>query len=246
MRQHSDGEQQADFQSGCYGMTSSDFTLGFVLGMAGSLHCVQMCGPLLLSLNLPVVLNKRTSVAASHFLYHAGRIATYSALGALAGWLGHGVTQVARWESAASLAAGVLMLVAGLLMLGALRRPSFIQITPARVITSRAAGLLTSPTLASRIRLGALMGFIPCGLIYVALLKAMAPAEPLAGAVSMAGFGLGTGIPLFALGACSSYLARPLARYGPTLTAASVAAMGLFLVVRGMMPVTMAGHVHPH
>jgi sulfite exporter TauE/SafE len=113
-------------------------------------------------------------------------------------------------------------------------------------MTRRAAALLTNPTLRSRIRLGGLMGFLPCGLVYVALLKAMAPAEPLAGAVSMAAFGLGTGIPLLALGAFSAYLARPLARYGSTLTAVSVAAMGLFLVVRGMMPVTTAGHLHPH
>ena len=95
------------------------------------------------------------------------------------------------------------------------------------------------------VRLGSLMGLLPCGLVYAALLKSLAPADPLAGAVSMAAFGLGTAGPLFLLGAFSSYLARPLARYGSTLTAASVTAMGLFLVIRGLMPVTMAVHVHP-
>jgi sulfite exporter TauE/SafE len=138
------------------------------------------------------------------------------------------------------------MLLAGLLMIGALRRPSFIQIAPARAITGRAAKLLTNPAVAARVRLGALMGFLPCGLVYVALMKAMAPGEMLAGAASMAAFGVGTAGPLILLGAFSSYLARPLARYGATLTAASVTVMGLFLLVRGLMPVTMAGHMHPH
>jgi len=227
-------------------MTWADFTLGFLLGLAGSLHCVQMCGPVVLSLNLPVALSSRSRGVASHFLYHAGRILTYTALGALAGWLGHGVIQIAKWESAASLAAGALMLLAGLLMIGALRRPSFIQIAPARSITRRAAGLLTNPAFFARVRLGALMGFLPCGLTFVALMKAMAPGEALGGAASMLAFGIGTAGPLILLGAFSSYLARPLARFGPTLTAASVTAMGLFLLIRGLMPVTMAGHMHPH
>lgn len=225
-------------------MTWTDFTLGFLLGLAGSLHCVQMCGPVVLSLNLPVAMSS-TSGVASHFSYHVGRILTYATLGALAGWLGHGVIRIARWESAASLAAGALMLIAGLLMIGALRRPSFIQIAPARSITRRAASLLTNHALFARLRLGAVMGFLPCGLVYVALMKAMAPADPLGGALSMAAFGLGTAGPLILLGAFSSYLARPLARYGATLTAVSVTAMGLFLLARGLTPVTMAGHMHP-
>ncbi|MFX0591063.1 sulfite exporter TauE/SafE family protein, partial [Glaesserella parasuis] len=67
-------------------MNAVDFTLMFALGLAGSLHCVQMCGPLVLSLDL-----QGHPSFVGHVRYHAGRVITYTILGALAGWLGTGV-----------------------------------------------------------------------------------------------------------------------------------------------------------
>jgi sulfite exporter TauE/SafE len=227
-------------------MTPADFSINFGLGLAGSLHCVQMCGPIVLSFGLPLAGWPRPRQAAGHILYHSGRIATYSLLGAVAGTFGNTLKALTPYQNAASLTAGALMLLAGLLMLGAIRRPSLIQIRPAAGLSRRAARFLTTPTLPSKLRVGALLGLLPCGLVYAALLKAIAPANALDGALTMFAFGLGTAGPLLALGIFSSAVTRSLSQWGTRLSAAAVTAMGLFLLLRGLLPVTMAHHVHPH
>ncbi len=133
-------------------MTWADCSVAFLLGVAGSLHCVQMCGPNLLSCTMPLARRRSAYRAAGHLFYHLGRIATYGFLGALAGGLGLSLKTVMPWQSAASIAAGAVMLLAGLWMLGALRRPELVQITPVAAMTRR-AGRLISPS-AGRCRTG--------------------------------------------------------------------------------------------
>lgn len=220
-------------------MTTLDFGLNIGLGLAGSLHCVQMCGPVILAWSLPS--SDRT--AASHFAYHAGRIATYSLLGALAGTFGRAISSIAKWEAAASLVAGSLMLIAGLLMLGALRRPQLVQISGASWLTRTAGRWIRS---APRIQLGALMGLLPCGLLYAALIKSMAPGNAIDGALTMLGFGVGTMAPLLVLGLGSVRFGRSLGRWSVPISAASVTLLGLFLVARGLAPVTFGACPHHH
>lgn len=232
-------------------MTALDMTLGFGLGLAGSLHCVQMCGPIVLAWCIP---SNASGEAGSHLgqaagqgFYHVGRIATYALLGALAGAFGQAIRSLARWETAASLAAGLLLVLAGLLMAGAVRRPQLVHITPAAGVTRRAARWLHTPTPLGRLRLGLLLGFLPCGFIYAALLQAMAPGNPIDGALTMAAFGLGTAGPLFAVGLGSGALAPWLRRFGgQRLAAVSMLALGVFLILRGLSPVAMAGGGHHH
>src|SRR5690606_28223191 len=59
----------------------------FLIGLAGSLHCVAMCGPL----NVALRVGRATS---TQMLYHGGRIAMYALAGAVAGALGHGLMAV--------------------------------------------------------------------------------------------------------------------------------------------------------
>ena len=87
-------------------MTPADFSINFALGLAGSLHCVQMCGPIVLSFGLPLANWARPRQAAGHILYHSGRIATYSLLGAVAGTFGNTLSALAPYQNAASLTAG--------------------------------------------------------------------------------------------------------------------------------------------
>lgn len=227
-------------------MTLADAALNFSLGLAGSLHCVSMCGPIVLSWSI-----SGSNRPTSHFLYHGGRILTYGLLGAAAGWLGHAMSLLgsfARFQNAAAVIAGILMVVAGLLLAGALRKPELVQIAPVAGLTRRAARLLNDPAWTSRLRMGLLLGFLPCGLVYAALLKAMAPANAWDGALTMMLFGLGTAGPLLGLGLFSTVFSRRISKWGVPLTAVAVALMGVALIVRGLMPmsVTPAGHVHHH
>jgi len=221
-------------------MTLLDFSLNVGLGLAGSLHCVQMCGPFILAWSFPS--SDRT--AAGHVAYHAGRLATYSFLGALAGAFGHVIASIAKVETAATLVAGSLMLIAGLLMLGAIRRPQLVQIAGTSWLTRTAGRWIRS---APRIQLGALMGLLPCGMVYAALIKAIAPGNAIDGALTMFSFGLGTTAPLLAVGLGASRFGRSLGRWSLPVTAASVTLLGLLLVARGLsLPVTFGGGMHHH
>jgi sulfite exporter TauE/SafE len=213
-------------------MNWSDLSVVFGLSVVASLHCAQMCGPIVVSLGLTDP--ARSSCAA----YNAGRVATYTALGALAGLIGKSFTALGRLagiEEAAALICGVLMVIAGIIMFGALRSPQLVQIAPIR----RAGRLLNRPGVAARFGLGTLLGFLPCGLIYAALLKSMSAGSATAGAMNMLVFGLGTSVPLLALGLFSNTLLRWFGKHSAPLAATGVTVMGAALIWRGLKPICL-------
>ena len=169
-------------------------------------------------------------MGASRLVYHAGRLATYAALGVLFGALGHTFALVGmqRWVS---IVAGVALL-AGLL------------VTSRRVVNAPIARLvirlkslfgrvLQKRTLGSQFFLGALNGLLPCGLVYIAAAGAATTLSPASGALHMAAFGVGTLPILLGVSAIGGKL-RPLATHAPRLIPISVAVVALLLVMRGM------------
>lgn len=241
-------------------MTGLEFGVMFALGLVSSLHCVQMCGPIVLSYSIAVSQLAKSGVRpgfrlspllTSHLTYNAGRILTYSALGALAGLLGRTLSFLGRLAGVGAtlaLVSGVLMIVAGFFMLGVLPA-AFLESKLFRVpamLLQPLGGLLKSPGAGRRFLLGLTLGFLPCGLVYAALVKAMAAGSALGGALTMMAFGLGTVGALIAIGFFSSVLRGRVMRWGRQLAAVSVTGMGILLVWRGIMPpmMMMGGHVH--
>lgn len=221
-------------------MNFTDPAMMFVLGLAGSLHCVQMCGPLVLSLDL----SGTRAGLGGHLAYHSGRILTYAVLGALAGWLGTGVNvliAIDRVSNRAAVVAGLLMILAGLILFGAVKSNRLVQIGTNSTVARFGGRLLRTR---ARLVTGMVLGLLPCGLIYGALLKAIATASPLSGAASMAAFGLGTAGPLLGLGAFSSVLTQRFR--SQKLAAVGIALMGVVLVWRGLIPASAAAHMHHH
>ena len=94
-------------------MTPVDFGVASALGLVSGLHCLQMCGPIALVVG---------AGAAAALLYNAGRIVTYTFLGAVAGLGGPTALMLARAATATAIFAGAAMIVAGLLMIGLLPR----------------------------------------------------------------------------------------------------------------------------
>lgn len=243
-------------------MTPIDLGLMFMLGLASSLHCVQMCGPIVLTYSaaLGEAFKKSDSGSATlsallrnHLAYNGGRILTYSLLGAVAGLAGGAVGwigEVAGFSHVLALVSGGLMIVVGLSMLGVI--PTYVLGStlfriPALVLR-RVSRFLSAPGSGNRLLLGLALGFLPCGLIYAALLRAMATRSAAAGAATMAAFGLGTATSLLALGMFSSAIRFRLNRWGGQVAAIGVTLMGLVLIWRGTLTdmLMMGGHMHAH
>ncbi len=236
-------------------MNFLDFGVIFTLGLVSSLHCVQMCGPIVLSYSVALESLTRTASTAvfpsllrNHLAYNAGRILTYSALGAVAGTAGRtmgAMGRLAGFGHILAIVAGTAMIILGIVLLGVipLRIQTFFRVP--MTFLKRVGRLVSAPGSGSRFLLGLAIGFLPCGLIYAALLKAMATGSPIAGASTMLAFGLGTACALLAIGLFSSALRMRINRWGSQLAAVSVMVMGILLVWRGTLPamkMMMQGH----
>lgn len=234
-------------------MTLSQFWLMFALGLVGSIHCVQMCGPIVLSYSLPLAGGgpSRGRLATAHLWYNLGRITTYAALGALAGAAGGAIGLAGRLAGIAHggrIAAGVAMIAAGMYLSGMVRRSNLIRIDSPGIGARLARGgkrFMLSVRPASKFRLGLVLGFLPCGLIYAALLKAVDAGSATGGALTMLAFGLGTSLALGATGLVSTTFGWRLGRFGSALAGASIMFAGALLIWMGVAP-NAGMHHHAH
>jgi uncharacterized protein len=233
-------------------MNLVEFSLVFVFGLVSSLHCMQMCGPIVVSYSLPLARAgaARRGLLVAHTAYNSGRILIYMLLGALAGALGSVAGMAGRlagMANGARIFAGAVMVLAAIVMSGLL--PSTRGLVtierrgPVSWFSRAVGGLLLSPAPASKFRLGLLLGFLPCGLIYGALLKSVDAGAALPGALTMLAFGLGTAVALFPMGLASGFLGRRLGNWSNRLAAASLLLFGAFLLWRGLAAPAASCHV---
>jgi sulfite exporter TauE/SafE len=181
-----------------------------LLGLFGGLHCIGMCGGISASLSgaLPQPGNLR-----AQFGYNLGRILSYAVAGALAGGLGLSVLALLGSVGATALRvlAGLFLVAAGLYLSGWWMGMVRIEQVGARAWRriapfARRLGPLDRPW--KLVALGAIWGWLPCGLVYAALAGAVAAGGALEGARWMACFGLGTLPIMLTSGALSNALMR--------------------------------------
>ncbi len=213
---------------------------GFVLGLAGSLHCAAMCGPLV-GVIAPVF--GRRMVPA--LWYQAGRVLSYVSIGTLAGLVGAaaGLTGLGR---GLSIAAGVLMLLAAL----GLATRSFSRVGTwwtaqlSRVLRTVGRARVAFPR-ASVLGAGLANGALPCGLVYAAGLAAATSAGPLEGAAVMLAFGAGTAPMMLGLWTSAARLPAAVRQRLRALTPAALGIVGVLLVIRGVAAATGHSHAFP-
>lgn len=227
-------------------MTLLDVSVPFGLGFVSSLHCAGMCGPIVLAYTIPLRSAATPRLLTAHLSYNAGRILTYSLMGAVAGALGGGIVTVghmAGLERQAAVVIGILMIAVGLIAGGWFRTGRLISIgSGVPGVFSRSFGRLLRA--GNRFTLGALMGFLPCGLVYAALLQAMSTSNAADGAISMAAFGTGTAFTLLGIGMVSGSLTAKLGRYSGVLMSASVIVLGVIAIWRGLNGPVIPGRCH--
>lgn len=172
-----------------------------VLGFAGSLHCLGMCGPLVMALHGA---SKQQRWAAQKLMYHFGRILVYAILGLIIGSVGQTFVAIGAQQYLA-ISAGVLML----LFIAWPAGMKGFKAAPMRAMSwlkGRFASLIQKRSMLSHFFMGALNGILPCGMVYVALAAALAFGSQWKSALFMMLFGLGTSPVLFAMGSLVAWI----------------------------------------
>ena len=205
----------------------------FILGLLGSVHCVGMCGPI--AFIIPVDRSNGLRRNFQIFLYHLGRILTYAIIGLIFGLLGKGI-YLFGVQQHLSIAIGAIMILLVIVPYKYFNRykltlPITRSVSKIKNVLGNELKKKTADTIFT---IGFLNGFLPCGLVYMAVFGALASGNAWQGSLYMVLFGLGT-IPLmtaaiylgnFLKGKARNYLNRSI----PVI----IVIIGILFILRGM------------
>ena len=174
----------------------AQFAAAFLIGLVGGVHCVGMCGGIVGALTLQAP--RRRHAWDLHLAYSAGRIASYAAAGAIMGMIGGAglmFNQVLPVQLLLYVLATLVLISLGLYLAGLgnwLTRFEALGAWLWRRVQPYGAKLLPADTPGKAFVLGALWGWLPCGLVYSLLASALLSGGAGSGAAVMLAFGLGT------------------------------------------------------
>ena len=214
---------------------------GFAVGFG---HCIGMCGPIVVSLSLNL---KDKNLLIPHLLYNSGRVVTYGVLGGVMGATGSFTlvaAHIAEIQKGAMIFAGILIIIMGLAMSGWI---SFGQVfgnsyNPGGFISKGFRRLSQIKSPAAYFPIGLLLGLLPCGPVYTALLAAAGAGMEAAGTLDgiikgmgvMICFGLGTVPALFLVAklADMGWLKKREIIY--RIGAVLMVAVGIYFIIKGI------------
>lgn len=206
----------------------------FIIGLAGSLHCVGMCGPIVLA--LPIKINsKNLSFILKRFLYNIGRVTTYFFIGLVAGYVGQSV-KLWGFQQILSILIGVIILLWVIIP-----KTYHKIITEQLLIKKGFAQLQTSigklfskEDHLSFYVIGVLNGFLPCGFVYMGAAGAASTGNYFSGGLYMILFGLGTVPALFVLSIFGKYFNQSLRNNFNKAVPYFAIVLAVLFILRGM------------
>jgi len=215
---------------------STSFPLIFFVGFLTGFHCIGMCGGFVLSYTAKCTSEGKSSLS-SHLQYGAGKLVSYTVIGALFGLVGSVIAFTVELRAAIALLAGAFLVIYGINMLGVLPQLRKVRIPTPKFLTQfiRSQGEKQHAPLF----IGLLNGlFIACGPLQAMYLLAAGSGSPLWGASALFSFGLGTLPPLLGFGAVASYLSNSLKHNLVKFSGVFVIILGLLMANNGL---TLAG-----
>jgi sulfite exporter TauE/SafE len=226
----------------------------WIAGLLGSLgHCAGMCGPIVAAFGLAQA-KQGGRTWTRHLRFQLGRITTYMVLGGVIGFLGgfarlqtvqdmhaccrpEGAALIAAqawpWQLWVKLGIGALMVLMGLVMALGGRADALMEFQlprPLQKLLGRGLAMGSLPY-----ALGLLWGLVPCGLVYMMLLRTLDGGDWKVGAAGMAAFGLGNAPLLLGLGLASTRLSQARRAFLLRVGGLLVAAMGGYILWQAVM-----------
>jgi sulfite exporter TauE/SafE len=221
-----------------------------VAGLLGSAHCLGMCGGIATALGATTP--GRAARGTLSVLYSCGRITSYGLAGAVAGAFGVATLSAlggSHWAEVLRLCAGGMVVVIGLnIALGYssrvrwLRAPERWGAALWRRLSPHLGRWLPQAALPRALAVGFLWGWLPCGLVYSALLAAATAGNALSGSITMLAFGAGTLPAMAGVGYLGSRLhLRPPRRGAARIVGACIVLCGLWITA---MPIAVLAGAH--
>jgi hypothetical protein len=203
-----------------------------ILGLMSSFHCIGMCGPI--AMMLPVDRDNEVKKVLQILVYHIGRITAYASLGLLFGFLGKGFF-LAGIQQQLSIFVGIIMILIAVVSEKELAKYNFskpIYKVIAKVKTSL-GNQFKNKSFKSLFTIGLLNGYLPCGMVYVALFGSLAMQNMGNGILYMVLFGLGT-VPLMSLVVfLSNFITMPFRNRIQKIIPFVTIVIGILFIIRG-------------
>lgn len=242
-------------------MTEVTLLSVFLVGLLGGLHCAGMCGGLVSVMSaaaarrtqsrpagsIPIVPVRTRAPLGVLLGYNLGRLASYAVAGGLAGALGSTAAltrQVLPVQQVGFILANLLLIGMGLYLTGLVRSVAALEAAGAgvwRAVRPLASRLLSARGFAGALLAGLVWGWVPCGMVYGALVAALLTGSALAGAGLMLAFGAGTLPNLLLIGWSAGAATRWLSHPGLRI-AAGVLVIGFGLA--GLARLDPSAHLH--
>lgn len=205
----------------------------FIFGLISSFHCIGMCGPI--AMMLPVDRNNQAKKVTQIITYHIGRLFAYSTIGFIFGMLGKGFL-LAGMQQKMSIFIGIAMILIILIPEKVVANYNFSK--PIFKVISKIKTTLGSQfknkSYKSLFTIGLLNGFLPCGMVYVALFGAIAMQNPTLGILYMVLFGLGTVPMMSSIVYLNSFLTIPIRNKIQKAIPYVVVFLGIVFILRGL------------
>jgi sulfite exporter TauE/SafE len=204
-----------------------------VLGLAGSFHCIGMCGPI--AFVLPVDRTSKGKVLFQIILYNIGRLITYSIIGVLFGFIGKGL-YLAGFQQRLSVLMGVIMIASIIIPISIFNKYNFSKPLYKIIakVKSNLGFYLSKKSNKALFLIGFFNGFLPCGLVYMALIGSISAANSIQGALYMAVFGLGTIPMMTAAIMLGNFIGIPIRSKIQKAIPVFVVIIGLLFILRGL------------
>ena len=184
----------------------------FIVGLLGGVHCAGMCGGIVGALTLGLPQAKILDQLPYHLGYNSGRIFSYAIAGGIMGGLGMLLTEFAAIDQAQRIlliVAGLFMILLGLYLAGwwkILVKLEHVGTIIWKRIEPLGRRFMPVTTIGQAFSLGLIWGWLPCGLVYSALIWSISSGGIVEGAILMLAFGLGTLPNLLLMGTAASKL----------------------------------------